>query len=152
MEGTGAPDSNESTSNNESSSHQPSVNETSFPNATTDLTCGVPNNGSSFTAETEASEGDDNSNVRSVDLPASVVNGFEDGHGTGKEVGPFRDAIPDLDERSIDDDGARAWREDNSEQEIETGQQCQQKMTLAQKVLSLTQFQSKMFHARAQSV
>ena len=120
VEDIGTPCSNASTSNNESSSYQPSVNETSLSDAATDLTHDTPSNGSSSTAETEASEGVNDSNIRRIDSSASVVNGFDDGCDTDKEIGPFYDAIPDLDERSIDDDNACVWREDDSEQEIET--------------------------------
>ena len=121
MEDTGTPDSNVSTSNNECSSYQPSVNETSQSDAMTDLTQETLNNGSSSTAETQASEGDNNSNIRSIDSSASAVDGFDDEHDADKEIGPFCDAIQDLDEQSIDDDNVHVWREDDSEQEIETG-------------------------------
>ena len=68
----------------------------------------------------EVLEGDDDVNVRSIDFSASVVNGFGDGCNVDQEVGPFCDAIPDLDESSVEDGNARVWREDNSEPEAET--------------------------------
>ena len=117
---TGPLDSNVSTSNDESSACQPSMNETIPSNTTADLSHDTPSIGSGPTTFVEALEGDYNSNFRSIDLSASVVNGFDNGHDVDQETGPFHDAILDLDESSVEDNGVHAWREDNSEPEVET--------------------------------
>ena len=45
----------------------------------------------------QASEGDNNSNIRSIDLSTSVVDGFDNEYDMDKEIELFCDAIPDLD-------------------------------------------------------
>ena len=106
MEDTGTLDSNIFTSNNECSSYQPSVNENSQSDTITDLTQDTPNNSSSSTIEKQGLEGDNNSNIKSINLSTSIVDRFDDGYDTGKKIVPFYDAIPDLDEQSINDNNA----------------------------------------------
>ena len=79
------------------------MNETSQSDTITELTQYMPNNSSSSTTETQASEGNNKSNIRSTNLSTSVVDGFNNGYDTGKEIGPFCNAILDLNEQSIDD-------------------------------------------------
>ena len=82
------------------------MNETSQSDTITELTYNMPNNGLSSTTEIQASEGDNNSNIRSIDLSASVVDEFDNGYNMGKEIGLFCDAIPDLGKQSIDNNNA----------------------------------------------
>ena len=52
----------------------------------------------------EVSNNGNNSNIRSINLSERIVNGFDEGYDTDQEIKPFYDAIPDIDECSVEDD------------------------------------------------
>ena len=97
-------DSNVLNSNDDYSTHQPSMDESSTSNAATEISANAPGNGSGSTVEIEVSSGDNNSNIWNIDLSACAVNGFDNGHVTDQEIGPFYDAISDLDKSLVDND------------------------------------------------
>ena len=74
------------------------MNETSQSDTIVKLIQDMLNNSSSSTAETNTIEGDNNSNIRSIDLSTSAMSRFDNRYDMGKEIEPFCDAIPDLHE------------------------------------------------------
>ena len=61
-------------------------------------------NRSVATTKINLTETDVDSNIRSIDLLERIVSRFEEGYDTDNEIGPFYQAVNDIDNDSADDD------------------------------------------------
>ena len=104
------------------SDFQPSEASSNESDTLTEISTETPLNRSVATTETSATETDNESNIRSIDLSETMARRFDEGYDTDNEIGPFYQAVCDIDNNSVDDDNCYEWREggNNAEEDLPT--------------------------------